>query len=46
MEQFAPYIGVAFVGIGVIGLAVGIWRIVLSYRNSRSQAGQAGVSDP
>ena len=45
MEEFAPYIGMVFVGLGAVGLAVGVWRIILLYRSDRRKAGGAGVSE-
>ena len=45
MEQFAPYIGMAFVVLGSIGVAVGVWRIILSYRRNAGRAGRIRISD-
>ena len=44
MEQFAPYIGMTLVGLGIIGLAVGIGRIVIWYRRNPSNAGFRSIS--
>ena len=45
MEQFAPYIGMAFVVLGSIGVAVGAWRIVLACRRNGGRADQTTMSD-
>ena len=45
MEQFAPYIGMTLVGLGIIGLAVGIGRIVIWYRRNPGKTGPVSKSD-
>ncbi len=40
MEQFAPYIGITLVGLGIIGIAVCVWRIVSLFRSNRGRSGR------
>ena len=38
MEQFAPYVGMALVGLGTFGFAVCVWRIASLYLSNRGKA--------
>ncbi len=45
MEQFAPYIGMTLVGLGIIGLVVAVGRIVVWHRRNPSKTGPVSRSD-
>ena len=45
MEQFAPYVGMTLVGLGIIGLVVAVGRIVIWYRRSPGKTGPVSRSD-
>lgn len=44
MEQFAPYVGMTLVGLGIIGLVVCVWRIASLYFSNRGKAGRTDIS--
>ena len=45
MEQFAPYVGMTLVGLGIIGLVVAVGRIVIWYRRSPGKTGPVSGPD-
>ena len=45
MEQFAPYVGMTLVGLGIIGFVVCVWRIASLYLSNRGKAGRPDVSE-
>ena len=45
MEQFAPYVGMTLVGLGIFGLIVCVWRIASLYLINRGKVGRTDVSE-
>lgn len=45
MEQFVPFIGMALVGLGVVGLLVWVGRVAVWYRRHAGKIGPASKSE-
>ncbi len=45
MEQITPFIGMAFVGLGIVGFVVGVGRVIVWYRRNAGKTGPASRSE-